>query len=290
MHYTDQTPISLLKKLIFTLAICNFASALLNLIFSRHFGSAYPVDLFALSLSGIQKGFFWQLFTYPFVSTQVGLSLGFCIEVLFEGYILWTVGSLLLQRISSLQSMLFALTCTIGTGMVAASLQISMDSPYLLASLLPLISACIIAWAMFSGEGMILLFFVIPIRIKTLTACYLGLITLINLSHENYLGLLVDLTSPLLAYLFALAVWQQRSPYPYLHSFETVILRLCQHFQSDDFDAKRYDFKTGKAQISDDEFVDKMLEKISRSGKESLTWAQRWRLWRIARRRGRRPS
>jgi hypothetical protein len=51
------------------------------------------------------------------------------------------------------------------------------------------------------------------------------------------------------------------------------------------YDSKIFDFKTGKAILNDEAFMDACLKKISEYGREGLTFRERWRMRRISKRK-----
>ena len=293
----SQTP-KCLRYLIWSLIIGSLASALLNHFFLNSF--MYPIaeKWIALSSSGIKHGLLWQLITYPLSSLSVGLSFGFLVKLFFTVYLIWMIGSMVVERISVSSFLSFILLVTIGTGALISSILYYSPSLFVLSGAFPILNSFFMAWTMFYGEGTVLLFFVIPMRIRTLSMGYFVLLTLMNLSSENYIGIVADLTGPVLTYLFAILIWNLKGPFKPLEKFDQALLNVRSFFQSSILKiggvdlsfakGKRYDFKTGKNIINDDEFLDAMLEKISKKGKESLSLRERWRMHRIVKRRKRR--
>ena len=97
----------------------------------------------------------------------------------------------------------------------------------------------------------------------------------------------------LYGYLYSVLVWDSLSPFRRLHPLEKKMIYLKRkwfhRFQKvvdiEVQPSKVYDFKTGKAIIQDDDFMDACLDKISKKGKSSLTMRERFRMWRISRKK-----
>ena len=138
-------------------------------------------------------------------------------------------------------------------------------------------------------DAQLLLLLALPIKAKWLVLAVLLANLLIDFSTGQWLYSLTYFCGALFGYLYTLTVWKAKGPFSVLHPIEEKIINLLggqptPKFQIDPR-AKIYDFKTGKAILSDDEFLDAMLTKISLQGKKSLTWKERWRLRRIKRKR-----
>lgn len=54
--------------------------------------------------------------------------------------------------------------------------------------------------------------------------------------------------------------------------------------------AKIYDFKTGRIVLDDDSFMDACLAKIADTGRDSLSWREKFRMKRISKRKKKRSQ
>jgi hypothetical protein len=286
---------SAIKYLIGAFSLSLIISSLLNLFFINTL--MYPVceKWLSLSRSGLMNGYIWQLFTNPFISSNIGLGFSFIIHLLFTMYLVWMIGSMIIERVSFKSFLCFLICCSLGTSLAIGGTLLASPSLFVLSGISPILHSLILAWAMLYGEGVILIFFIIPMRIRTLAFGYLALITLMNLSAQNYIGILADLTGPVIAYFYCVLAWNLKAPFRPFHKFDNLLLDIksssSQLFlkiwakDSSFASTKRYDFKTGKPLTTDDEFLDAMLDKISKKGKDSLSFRERWKMSRIVKKR-----
>src|SRR5689334_18048221 len=87
--------------LIGSIAIISILSALADGFFVYFTSMSGPQPLLSLSWNGLSHWYIWQPLSYLFVLTSgnAGLSLGFFIQLVFNLYILWVMGSTLIERI-----------------------------------------------------------------------------------------------------------------------------------------------------------------------------------------------
>jgi len=135
-------------------------------------------------------------------------------------------------------------------------------------------------------EARLLLFFALPLKARHLLLGLIGFNILIDLSRSNWVPLFAYLASVLFGYLFTLAACRIRSPFPFLMKFENWVLRLLERLSHPRPKGVRhtkiYDFKSGEPILSDDEFMDAMLAKISLYGEDSLNPEDRKRMQEIS--------
>ncbi len=137
-----------------------------------------------------------------------------------------------------------------------------------------------------------MLFFSSPIKGKILVPTLIGMMMLMALSAQDYVYFFATLTSTVSAYLFILLFWRMQSPYKMMNKFDQVVInlskgRLGSLFTPTKLDkytsqSRIYDIKTGKAVINEDMFINACLEKISKEGKNALTFYERFRLYRYS--------
>lgn len=287
-------PISILKGLVVIHVAMSLFCALFDTWFAR-WHLPPPQALFSLSLWGISKGFFWQFLTYFFVSPPTGgLSLGFMLYLLFNMYFLWVVGSSILERQGVKHFLILYLGGGLVSGIITAFTLVYTGSLAPIAGIYPALYAILTAWMMMLPEVQVLIFFMIPVKIKWMIVGILGVNLLIDLSQGNLAHFVLYLSSISFGYLYALIVWKIHGPFPFLHPFEKGVIRFGRKAEmmfatsstySPKHGGKIYDFRTGKALLSDEEFLDACLSKIATEGKNSLSWIEKWKMRRIIKRK-----
>ncbi len=234
----------------------------------------------ALSWSGIEQFYFWQLITYIFLE-QGPLSLSFFIQLAFNMYLLWMFGSQLLERT---RPRLF-LSLYLGSA-ILAGLAILAFPRATLAGGTNAIYALLVAWMILNPGAQLLLFFAIPFKAYWLIAALIGFSLFVDISASDWIHATALAVSCVYSYLFTLIVWRQQSPFPVLAPFERKILRLLERKNKEPYQhTKIFDIKSGEPVLDDDQFMDAMLDRISRHGAESLTAGEKKRMKQISERR-----
>ncbi|MCI5052454.1 MAG: rhomboid family intramembrane serine protease [Simkaniaceae bacterium] len=252
--------------------------------------------LLSLSSWGVSKGFLWQLVTYLFVQpigTEVTFS--FLLTLFLNSFFLFVVGKTLIYYKDSRDF----IKLFFGGGLVAAlaATLIMSITPYplVLAGPSTALYALLAAWIFIFPEREVLLFLILPIRVKWLLIVILGSSLFIDLANGNFLSFFTYASAISFGYFYALLTFEEHSPYDFLQPFEewtlskkrTLFKREKVEVYIDPDRSKVYDFKTGKVILDDDTFVDVCLEKISRFGRSSLTLRERIRMHIISRRKRR---
>ncbi|MCH9630720.1 MAG: hypothetical protein S4CHLAM37_07240 [Chlamydiia bacterium] len=290
------TPRPLKIVILLTIGLCLFC-ALCDAMFPYFFGIPGPQMWFSLSLWGLKRYFIWQVLTYFFVAPVAGgLSLSLIFYILFNMYFIWVVGSSVIDRRGPKHFLGLYLGGGITGGVVASIVILTTHTMMPLAGANAALYALLTAWMMLLPEVEILLFFAIPVKVKWLIVGILGVHLLVDISHGNFLTFFLYLSSIGFGYTYALTIWGIHSPFRRLHRFERVVLRLGNQLKrkfsqpttyeaSFSSSSKIYDFKTGRAILTDEEFMDACLSKIATKGKKSLTIIERIRLRKISKRK-----
>ena len=214
------------------------------------------VLLFGLIPGFVFKRFmFWQLFTYMFLHAGI-------IHLLFNMLMLWMFG----QALEAAWGRKGFLYYYFFTG-IGAALCSFITSPN---SLVPVVGASgaiygiLLAYAMMYPDTIILLFFIFPMKIKYAIFIFAGL----NLygafsSGASGIAYFAHLGGGLFGYLYLRSEWIKRK----LVNFNTAGLN--------SFFKKTRTGKQRKAKKDLDSEVDRILDKISKSGLESLTKKER---------------
>lgn len=281
-----------LKYLIFFTAIISLLSALSNHLFPYFFGVTSPQELLHLSAGGIHQYYYWEFVSYLFVFPLVhGISFSLLISLAFNSYLLWVIGSSLIEKRGLAHFFILYFLSGIISGFAIFGIQNAMHSEISYAGNTTALYASLFAWLMLHPQAQLMLFLTIPIKAKWLILIIIGANFLIDISIGDWLSIVAYTSAILFSYLYCLLVWNIPSPFSRLNKMEHSILSLFYNKKSKRpipshlHRTKIYDFKTGEAILRDDEFMDAMLSKISQYGKESLTWKEKLRLKRISKRK-----
>jgi len=138
----------------------------------------------------------------------------------------------------------------------------------------------------------LMVFFSTPLKGQTLVPGLIGVMLLMNLSTGDYIHFFATLSSAIGAYLYILFFWKLESPFLFMQKFDRFIItiskgRLSSMYESTKLDKytdgpRIYDIKTGKAVLNEETFINACLEKISKEGRNSLTFYERFRLYRYS--------
>ncbi len=236
--------------------------------------------ILALSWEGLKHLYLWQLFTYVFIEPGP-LSFGFFLQLAFNMYLLWIFGSSLLER--SHAGLFF--TLYFGSALVAGLVSLAFPHAHLAGSTAA-VYAVLVAWMMLNPGSRLLLFAALPFPSHWLIVALVGFALFIDISSNNWMGCATLTASVLFGYLFALIAWREQSPFSILRPFERKILRLLEKRKQTPYHhSKIYDIKSGAPVLDDDQFMDAMLDQISRLGESSLTAAEKKRMKEISERK-----
>lgn len=292
----------IIKRLIFFTSLIATLSATLQSIFEHFTLFPGPQSIISLSWWGIGNWFLWQPLTYLFtLDSAYSLSFTFFINLVFTMYVLWIIGTPLIDLIGKRPFMRLYFISGIAAGLIAlASMPLTGQYTFL-AGPTASILAVITVWSLAFPEAEILLFFLIPVKAKWLVATIIALVLLNTLSQWNLSYFVLYLFGILIGYGYATIAWGWHSPFPHTQRMDRALaafgLKLRQYtphwkrranIQKENKKEKIVDIKTGKRPLDDDDaFVDAMLTKISKHGEQSLSWSERRRLDQIAEKKNR---
>ena len=238
----------------------------------------------SLSLEGLKQGYFWQLLTYFFVVPTMGFSGGFFLHLIFNLYLLWVFGESLSERTGQGKFLALFLISGIVSGLVAL-LIMSINAPfYILAGANTIIYSYLIAWVFANPNAEMRLFFTMPFKAKWLILSLLGINLLFALTQFNFVVFVNYFTSAFIGYIFSLIVFQHHSPFTAFVRFEKKVLNFFKR-RKEKPQSKVYDIKTKEPKLSDEEFMDAMLAKISKKGEKSLTHKEKKRMKEISKKK-----
>ncbi len=261
--------------------------SLVSALNSRLFPSIPLTHLFSLSLWGIKNLFIWQLLTHPFlVIAPEGITPSMLFNLGFSLYLFAKISALLCLQKGPKHLLALYFGSALFSGLAALATLYLSSSPLLFAGLGPILFTLLIATIVLYPELELLLFFTIPVKARWLVLIILTSLLLIDLSNGMFVSFFAYITAFLFGYLYATVAWSLKSPFPFLEPLQT---RLSSLFTGPSVDAyvrsssKIYDFKTGQRIVSDQEFLDGCLTKIQQEGRNSLTFRERIRLYRLSR-------
>jgi len=276
------------KYLILSTLIISLISALL----SRFIPIQY---ILGLSSVGIKHGFVWQLITYVFVQPlATGISFSFLLHLLFNLYLLWVIGTSIIERSSAKQFLALYFLSALFSGGICTFLLHAFSSIALIAGAGPSIYAILIAWMMLYPDMQISLFFVVPFKAKWLIMGLLGANLLIDLSNHDWMNFILYLSASTFGYLFAVMKWKLHGPFTALSRMERILMNFPfswiqkwkeQGKKKSFRRSKIFDFRTGEPVLNDEEFMDAMLSKISLYGEDFLSEKEKKRMAKIAKKK-----
>lgn len=277
----SHTPKVLAKLIIITASISLFFA-----LFESFAPRLQPY--FILSWWGVSHFLLWQPVTYLFVIDSLGggITLFYLLYLFFSMYILWIMGAAVIEYGGRRPFLKLYFGTGIAAALVALLLLYLTGSATSFAGPAAPLLALFTIWTMLNPEMEILLFFIIPIRVKYLFLGVIGAILLISISQLAIISLFLYATGILAGYLFASFAFELKLPFPQLDAFDSWIFRLGNRFRiPKESESKIIQLFTGKSHLDDDEFLDEMLAKISEEGPGSLTSRERKRMDAIAKKR-----
>lgn len=286
------------KILILLTSLISLFTTLTNNLVEYLFNVPGPESWLSLSWYGINNLYLWQPLTFLFVenSNSMGITFSYLFVLFINMYILWSIGSHVAETIGEKAFIKFYLSVGILSGIITLIVMKMTGLFGLIAGPTPVILGLFILWAMLYPEKDILLFFLLPLKVKWVAVGLLTIILLINFSQLNFVGFTYYLSGIVLSYLFALFIWDLKSPFLFLEKPE----RLLQKIKQKPFfnkirkkqgktapKSKIFDFESGEPVLDDEEFIDSMLTKISKYGEKSLSTKEKQRMQSISERKRR---
>ena len=288
------TPEIVKKLIIFTVAV-SIASALFDPIFHRVCTMMGPQDWLSLSPLWSQRLFLWQPATYFFVHpSQSGIHFFFLLQLFFNMYLLWVSGSTLIQELGKRSFLRLYFLCGLFSGVCTLASMYLLGIYGRLAGCHNIVLGLLFVWTMFYPRNLIQFFFAITLEARWLIAIFIGATVLIDISQLDIIGLISTLSSVGFAYIFSVAAWDLRSPFPVTHGMDQAIASLGASIQekwnknrssSPNSSGKIFDIHTGAAIDTEESFMNRMLDKISSEGEDSLSWLERRKMRKISERK-----
>jgi membrane associated rhomboid family serine protease len=287
------TPPSIRKLIALTLFM-SLGSALSNAFFTELLGMSGPQRWLSLSWWGIERYMVWQplsfLFVHPLGYTGVGFY--YFISLLFNTYLLWVMGSDICMRVSEKSFVRLYLASGVAAGLITLLAASLIGQPPLISGATPAVLGILTVWSFLHPEQELLLFFLLPVKAKWLALGIVGFMLLSAFSSLQFLSFTLNFSGVAIAYLYALIAWGIHSPFTPFYRIELALIRFSQKIRrafsflipdkkSTQKTSKVVNIRTGEP-TDDDAFIDKMLEKISKYGENSLSWSEKKRMDKIS--------
>lgn len=250
-------------------------------------------SLLAIQIDTVSKLKFWQLLTHIFVYPAFsGIHLFYLINLFFSIMILQRMGTVIVAQKGEKKFLQLFLTCGFISGVAAFVTINHFNTPYIYAGPSSALFSLLVATIFIFPKIDFMLLFSTPVKGKVLVPALIGIMMLMALSAQDYVYFFATLASTLSAYLFILFFWKMESPYRFMNKFDLFMINLSRGklgslFRPTKLDkytesTRIYDIRTGKAVIDENAFINAVLEKINKEGKGSLTFYERFKLYRYS--------
>lgn len=267
-----QTPKSV-KYLIWITVTCSFLSPIFTFFADYYFHSPGPGAWLSLSLWGLKNIWLWQPITYFFLhSAGTGITLSLLVSLGFHMFLLWFTGSEIAFRFGNFSFLLFYLGGGLVVGGISSLALLLFSSPALVVGSGPPVYALLMVWAMLYPNLELSLFLFVRIRAKSLVAIFLGLALLIDLSNGAYISFFADFLGIFWGFMIGHFFWKLPNPFP-------LNLELSRKKREKN-DGKIIDLAV--FQESDEDFMERMLDKISKKGESALSAKEKERMEKIS--------
>ena len=236
---------------------------------------------FGLSLGNLSKMYVWTLLTYPFTSIAHRDLLTLGLDLLF----IWVLGSSLIDRIQSPKRFLILFFgSALFAGLSAALGQYLLHDRTLFSNFSPVLLALLISWTILHAGRAVHLGSFLILRPFWIFAFFAGFHFLFDLIEKRWVELIADTAGVLFGYFFCLFSERARSTIAFLFPLERGLLHLLEraHTHKQPVNTKIYDIETGQVVLSDEQFMDAMLARISLRGENSLSPEEKRRMQKIS--------
>lgn len=239
--------------------------------------------LFALSRYGAEHLYIWQPLTYLFVQSPTnGITLGWLISLALQLYLLWIIGSDIVTSFSAKTFLTFYLLTGILSGLAGSAVLVLSRDPSLFGGAASSLFSLFFLWTMMHPSREILFFFLFRLPLKSLFGALFIALILISLTHGDYLSLALSFTSVLFSYLYGHLIWNLNSPYAFLKPVDRYLSTWRQNAKGH---GKIVPLNHLRSIEKENAFIDACLEKISKKGKNALSWWERYKLNKITSKR-----
>jgi hypothetical protein len=268
-----------IKYLMIVLISTSLLSPIITFFLNHYFQLPGPQDWLPLSLPYLKKDYFFEFITYPLVHLEgVEISLSSLVSLFLRIGLLWFASSEVANEFGEKRFFWLFFSTTLFTGLTTASILFLLGSPTALFGTTPLLFALLIVWIMNMQEEELISHPLVRVKAKTVGYIILGATLLINLSYGHFLLLVANLLATLYGLAFGRLILKLPFPFP-LPKRKRKKKREKERPHADIIDI------TSISENPDDLFMDEMLDKIARVGREGLTTQEKARMDAIVRRR-----
>lgn len=242
-----------------------------------------PYELFSLSTLCFSKYFIWQPLTYSFLQPAFyGLSFGFLISFGFQLYLLWMIGNSITQKKGAKGFLTYYFISAIFTAIALIVGHFTFGLPLLYSGASAMTYSLLIAWTILNAGARLQLLFAIPFKATSLVLGLLAFHLITDLASGSFSNVVAYLSAAFFGYFYTVIVWKETSPFPKFAKIEKFLTSLFYPTKSQSISSKIFDIQTGKAIVNDKTFFHAALARVSLKGKKSLSWKERWRLYRLS--------
>lgn len=247
-----------------------------------------PLDFFGLSWYGVRHYYIWQPFTYMFTQEAgpQGITFLFLIALFLNMYLLWLIGSMLVERIGQKKILILYFASGIVAGIATLFSMQLLDTYSIVSSPTAAIIALCVVWTMFYPDSELTFAYLFPIQARWLLAGALGALIILCITQWDILSLIFYFTAVVFGYLYGIIALGLRGPFDFSKGLDKRISAYGQSVKSKlvskkyykDSGAKIVDITSGTTKLDDETFIDAMLTKIIKHGEKSLTRSERRRM------------
>ncbi|MBM3184562.1 MAG: hypothetical protein FJZ64_04590 [Chlamydiae bacterium] len=155
-----------------------------------------------------------------------------------------------------------------------------------LAGSSPALYAILMSWIILNPTSELLFLFAYSFKTRSFLLSLLGLGLLFHLSKASWTPLFAEIGALIFGYLFTVIACKTHSPFRLLIGLEKGVLRLIELFNfrkhKTPKHTKIYDIQSGEPILSDEDFMDAMLARISLYGESTLTAQEKLRMQQIS--------
>lgn len=208
----QSTP-SPLRELLFLMVVLTLGAALTELPIRQFFGVPGLETLGTLSWAAVSHYWFWQLVTVPFfygIPGQ-GITFSLLIDLTVSGFLLWGLGSMLLDRMGKQWFLLLYFSAALFSSLCALLIMWLTDHHEVLAGATPILLAVLLLWALLFPDASLFLFFILPFSPQSILKATLLIVTLSYISQSDFLGLAWAMSGLAVGAFFSLFFRKSRS-------------------------------------------------------------------------------
>ncbi|WP_194847806.1 rhomboid family intramembrane serine protease [Candidatus Neptunochlamydia vexilliferae] len=169
----------------------------------------------------MHKFFAWQFVSYLFIQPiSEGVSLGSILRLLFDLYLLYMVGTAIIETRGKKHFIGLYFGGALFVGIVAYLSLLFSGSPFPFAGASPAIYILLISFVFLTPHARIMLFLMVPMQAKWLVFGLIGVNLFLDFSNGHFLSFFTTGAALVYGYLYPILVWEILSPFYRLHNIE----------------------------------------------------------------------